>query len=540
MYSADLKAVAEALEAAAGASTTANDSEGGWWLRIALASESLAGAATAANDTVYGYMLRTAIALESIAGTSGAEENDGYGGLMKRIVDALEVQAGSVTTGSFEGRMVIAALAAVFSLYNDYAFAADFDDSRYWVGGTQYGATEGPELAENNGTGDWTPLTGGTTQTLSWSAGTLTITKTADGAGVSQGIASIVSGKRYHVRMRIVSSNHARVLAEAGFVVTNGGNYGTRFLDVSAGGTYDIDLIGTANATGSFNLFVEVASSSVWGPNGATVQVSNLSIKEAVGQSQLPGYTYTRTGEQGAVDSTGAVSYYADNVPAINDRGYHAYGALTNYVLYSQDFTNGWAFFNGGTLDSNVAAAPDGTTTADRINFAANAESQLFRVVAPSVGQVTNGVWARAEAGTKKFRLKAFFSPNDNYSADFTATTEWQFFAYPFNHGANAQGQFAVVNEAAGGTGSILIWQAQLIPGNFPDGGPIIRTAGATASIGASALAFTVPNGTYDATYTFSDDTTQNNAALTIADGTLNLPADFSPNKNIIKSLVAP
>lgn len=114
MIITQLRQVALSLEAAAGITTETNPNEAGYWKRIALAAEELAGASTAANETEPGYQLRTAIALEAIAGTSGAEENLGEGGYLKRIVDALEVQAGAVTTTSVASRIVTAAANATF------------------------------------------------------------------------------------------------------------------------------------------------------------------------------------------------------------------------------------------------------------------------------------------------------------------------------------------------------------------------------------------------------------------------------------------
>lgn len=86
----------------------------GRWLQVALAAEQLAGVSTSANSNINGYMLRAAVALETIAGTTGAEENRTRSGLLKRIVDALEVQAGQVYTGSPGYRFRVAAGAALY------------------------------------------------------------------------------------------------------------------------------------------------------------------------------------------------------------------------------------------------------------------------------------------------------------------------------------------------------------------------------------------------------------------------------------------
>lgn len=137
---AQLSTIATALETAAGASTSANDNRLGLWSRIASAAEALSGVPTSANDNLMGRMQRTAAALELIAGTSGAEENTNYEGFLKRITDALEVQAGAVTTGSMEGRFVTAAQNAGF--LTQYALALDFKRLQY-RSGTTYKAGAG-------------------------------------------------------------------------------------------------------------------------------------------------------------------------------------------------------------------------------------------------------------------------------------------------------------------------------------------------------------------------------------------------------------
>lgn len=98
------------------AATTDNSNMGsaGRWREFAEAAEAIAGTTSTANDNIAGYMLRSAVALEGVAGTSGTNENSSYHGLLKRIVDALEVQAGGVTDGSFAQRMAVAAAAATF------------------------------------------------------------------------------------------------------------------------------------------------------------------------------------------------------------------------------------------------------------------------------------------------------------------------------------------------------------------------------------------------------------------------------------------
>jgi len=105
--SATLASIASTLETTAGASTSANANEAGYWKRIAAALETMASASTSANANINGYQLRSARAIEVLSGTSGAEENLNENGYLKRIADGLEAQTG-VTTGSLIERIRIA------------------------------------------------------------------------------------------------------------------------------------------------------------------------------------------------------------------------------------------------------------------------------------------------------------------------------------------------------------------------------------------------------------------------------------------------
>lgn len=136
--SAQLKAATDSLEALTSV-RAGNPTDAGYWRRFALAAEEAAGADSAANATVEGWMLRAAVALELVAGTSGAEENRTFDGLLKRIVDALEVQAGEVGEGSLANRLVVGAAGAVFDVTPD-AFA--FTDVANAAVSTQYTSNE--------------------------------------------------------------------------------------------------------------------------------------------------------------------------------------------------------------------------------------------------------------------------------------------------------------------------------------------------------------------------------------------------------------
>jgi hypothetical protein len=111
---ARLALIATEFESDAGASTTANPSEAGYWKRIALAAEEIAGASTSANETLMGYMKRAAVAVDDFCGTDGsATYNPTKAGYYARMVVALEAFNVDTYEGSLEYQLYLAIVAFV-------------------------------------------------------------------------------------------------------------------------------------------------------------------------------------------------------------------------------------------------------------------------------------------------------------------------------------------------------------------------------------------------------------------------------------------
>lgn len=85
---------------------TGNGTETGLWKRIAEGLEQGAGVSNTRNGTVTGYMERAALAAEAKWGGSGAEETATEEGLLKRITDAMQLNAGA-GIGSLENRFAV-------------------------------------------------------------------------------------------------------------------------------------------------------------------------------------------------------------------------------------------------------------------------------------------------------------------------------------------------------------------------------------------------------------------------------------------------
>jgi hypothetical protein len=278
----------------------------------------------------------------------------------------------------------------------------------------------------------------------------------------------------------------------------------------------------------------------------------------------LPGYTFTRSGQQGAVDASGAVRFFGANVPAINSAGFHNYGANTNTLLNSND-ANARGVSNC-TVVSDNAVAPDGTTAADTATVTASPAS-----ISTIGASVTAAAIYTASIFIKKTSTTAFgyFQINDgggptnasfitfNLSTGAVGTSTNLLGTLPLTGYAVDRGSYWQLivtftptqttafcyfgpadtantrNTTAGVT--FVVWQQQLLLGNFPNGGPLIATTTAAASIGANAFTNTVANGSYSAVYTFDDNSTQT-IATTIAAGVFTFPTTL--NRNVVKQVL--
>jgi hypothetical protein len=282
----------------------------------------------------------------------------------------------------------------------------------------------------------------------------------------------------------------------------------------------------------------------------------------------LPGYTFTRSGIQGAVDASGAVQFFAANVPAINSAGFHAYGALTNSVLQSQALDNAsWPKAScSATADTMVA--PDGTTTVDKVTTTASpatifqspavsaSSTYTYSIFVPKSGNSFAFMYAQINLGGVPDAANIGFNLSTGAVGTFQTLAGAGVTGTAYTVSCGSFWRLIVVfNTAAGHTAAGLYWgpsdtlngrtfaangdwfgwQVQNLLGNFPNGGPIIATTTAAASIGANAFTNTVANGSYSAVYTFDDNSTQT-IATTIAAGVFTFPTTL--NRNVVKQVL--
>ena len=223
--------------------------------------------------------------------------------------------------------------------------------------------------------------------------------------------------------------------------------------------------------------------------------------------------TATRVNESGLIESVGV------NVPRIN----YSSGVpslllepqRTNLLSQSNDFS-GWTIVNG-TLTSNFASSPDGTTNASKINFTTGGE--LYQTTILTSGATyTLSFYAKVSSGTFDFT----FGNIDNTLTSGTATTEWQRFEVTQVAASTSQD----IKLDATDTGDLLIYGFQVEAGRYAtsyiptSGASVTRTADNTSATGVSGLIGQTEGTIYSEVY-FKENGLSTNW-LSLSDGTSN------------------
>lgn len=166
--------------------------------------------------------------------------------------------------------------------------------------------------------------------------------------------------------------------------------------------------------------------------------------------------TFSRSSNATRVGPTGRVEY-----------------APHNLLLYSEQFDNAaWtkdapAGDGTSTITANVAAAPNGTITADRwqATIGTSLISRLYQAVILQGNQpAVISVYLKSNtSSSQSIQLREGYS---TASISATVTTTWQRFTLPFTvvAGGNVEFQTAIFS----GSCDILVWGAQLSVGPYP------------------------------------------------------------------------
>lgn len=170
----------------------------------------------------------------------------------------------------------------------------------------------------------------------------------------------------------------------------------------------------------------------------------------------------------------------------------------TNLILRSQEFTNAAWDITTVIPTANTAVAPDGTTTADRIQLN-NTDYHLQTISgAYSAAPVTLTIWLKSNTGgSHTVNLNITAVGVDDYLSSVTVTTEWQRFTFTRTH-TTAATTYVGVRNTSGVAVDILAWGAQFEAGSFATS--YIQTFASTVTRAADNISLAVTALPYSTT----------------------------------------
>lgn len=198
------------------------------------------------------------------------------------------------------------------------------------------------------------------------------------------------------------------------------------------------------------------------------------------------GVSFARPGPAYFTTSNGLIQSAANGVlrfdydpVTLSALGVRLEGARTNFLKWSDDFTNTvWSKISSGAgsiapiVTANAGTAPDGTATAQRLQATrggtVGSYSLLTQTVNVTTGSpISSGFWIKSNTGANQNIL--CYDAANGYGAVFVATATWQRIALP-SHTTGVQAAPAIGTTAGsgqyfqGGDPSIdvLLWNVQI------------------------------------------------------------------------------
>ena len=111
-------------------------------------------------------------------------------------------------------------------------------------------------------------------------------------------------------------------------------------------------------------------------------------------------------------------------------------GSITNELLYSEDYSqSNWAK-TSVTVTTNQELAPDGTNTADKLDFSSSTSARMAQVINAPSGNYTFSVYLKSVSGSGDFRIRLQSGGGINLTV--SLTEQWQRFDLEYYHSGGA------------------------------------------------------------------------------------------------------
>ena len=113
--------------------------------------------------------------------------------------------------------------------------------------------------------------------------------------------------------------------------------------------------------------------------------------------TDIPGTTFTRSTAAYGEDTAGDLIQFASGVPRITNKGVLIEESRTNLLLQSQTFDNAIWTKGSATINADVAVAPDGASTADKlVENASTAQHLVLQSISVGASTYTYSVFVKA------------------------------------------------------------------------------------------------------------------------------------------------
>ena len=209
-------------------------------------------------------------------------------------------------------------------------------------------------------------------------------------------------------------------------------------------------------------------------------------------------FTWARNINSYRLNQSGLLELMGNNMPRIDYTNtcpeLLIEGERTNLALRSNNLGNATWSKTNVTVTDNAGVAPDGNTTADRLQ--GTGTSSIDQTITTIADTYTASVWVKSFSGSNQtFRIKF----NGGFSGDLTATSEWQRFTYTTTSTA-ASNTWGIASDSSNNNYDILAFEYQVELSSYVTSNIPTTTASVTRpqDTNSSDIAFTGDGFSYN------------------------------------------